>query len=51
MAAIDLSREVLQEAARSDNDAPKAVAIFCAAGLLLSLIFAIYGLDLSNGFF
>jgi hypothetical protein len=29
----------------------KTVAIFCAAGLFVSVLFASYGLDLSPGFF
>jgi hypothetical protein len=29
----------------------KAVAVFCGAGLFVSLMFATYGLDLSPGFF
>jgi hypothetical protein len=34
-----------------DVDILKTVAMFCGAGLFLSLIFASYGLDLSAGFF
>jgi hypothetical protein len=29
----------------------KTVAMFCGAGLFVSLLFATYGLDLSPGFF
>jgi hypothetical protein len=29
----------------------KTIAIFCGVGLLVSLLFATYGLDLSAGFF
>ena len=29
----------------------KMIAMFCGAGLLVSLLFASYGLDLSAGFF
>jgi hypothetical protein len=29
----------------------KTVAMFCGVGLLVSLLFATYGLDLSAGFF
>jgi hypothetical protein len=29
----------------------KLLAIFCGAGLLVSIVFATYGLDLSPGFF
>jgi len=29
----------------------KIIAMFCGAGLLVSLLFASYGLDLSAGFF
>jgi hypothetical protein len=32
-------------------EALKAIAIFCGLGLLVSLLFATYGLDLSPGFF
>jgi hypothetical protein len=32
-------------------DSLRAILIFCAVGLLLSLLFATYGLDLSPGFF
>jgi hypothetical protein len=34
-----------------DVDILKTVAMFCGAGLFVSLIFASYGLDLSPGFF
>jgi hypothetical protein len=34
-----------------DVDILKTVAMFCGAGLSVSLIFASYGLDLSAGFF
>jgi hypothetical protein len=34
-----------------DVEALKIIAIFCGAGLLVSLAFASYGLDLSPGFF
>jgi hypothetical protein len=29
----------------------KTIAMFCGVGLLVSLLFATYGLDLSTGFF
>jgi hypothetical protein len=29
----------------------KLLSIFCGAGLLISIVFATYGLDLSPGFF
>ena len=32
-------------------DALKQIALFCAAGLLVSLLLLTYGLDLSPGFF
>jgi len=32
-------------------DTLKQIALFCAAGLLVSLIFLSYGVDLSPGFF
>jgi hypothetical protein len=34
-----------------DVDILKAVAMFCGVGLLVSLLLASYGLDLSAGFF
>jgi hypothetical protein len=34
-----------------DVDIFKTVALFCAAGLFVSLLFASYGLDMSAGFF
>ena len=34
-----------------EREAIKAVAMFFAAGLFVSLLFATYGLDLSPGFF
>jgi hypothetical protein len=34
-----------------DNETLKTIAIFCGFGLTVSLIAAIYGLDLSAGFF
>jgi hypothetical protein len=34
-----------------DVDILNTVAMFCGAGLLVSMIFASYGLDLSAGFF
>jgi hypothetical protein len=35
----------------SDLDILRTVAVFCGAGLVVSLLFASYGLDLSQGFF
>jgi hypothetical protein len=32
-------------------DALKQIALFCGAGLLVSLLYLTYGLDLSPGFF
>jgi hypothetical protein len=29
----------------------KLLSMFCGAGLLISIVFATYGLDLSSGFF
>ena len=34
-----------------DVEIVKMLAIFCGAGLLISLLLATYGLDLSEGFF
>jgi hypothetical protein len=38
-------------ASPAETDILKTVALFCGAGLLVSLIAATYGLDLSPGFF
>lgn len=35
----------------TETDVLKLVALFCGAGLFVSLLFATYGLDLSPGFF
>ena len=35
----------------SDIEALKQIALFCGAGLLVSLLALTYGLDLSPGFF
>jgi hypothetical protein len=45
--------KVLSRVSRTEgNPEPlKVVAIFCGVGLLLSLVFISYGLDLSPGFF
>jgi hypothetical protein len=43
-----LSRVSGQEVA---TDTLKTIALFCGVGLLVSLLFATYGLDLSAGFF
>ena len=32
-----------------ETETLKTVAVFCSAGLLVSLIFAAYGLDMSSG--
>ena len=50
MAAI---ARVLSRATGTDVDVEivKMLAIFCGAGLLMSLLLATYGLDLSAGFF
>jgi hypothetical protein len=50
MAAI---AKVLSRASGIDIDIQtlKTLAIFCGAGLFVSLLFASYGLDLSPGFF
>jgi hypothetical protein len=34
-----------------DNETLKQIALFCAAGLLASVLFLTYGVDLSPGFF
>jgi hypothetical protein len=50
MAAI---ARALSRATGTDIDVEivKMLAIFCGAGLLISLLLATYGLDLSEGFF
>ncbi len=50
MAAI---AKILSRASAIDIDVEtlKTLAIFCGAGLFVSLLFASYGLDLSPGFF
>jgi hypothetical protein len=50
MAAIAkvLSRIKVRDA---DFEELKVIAIFCGLGLLLSLMFLIYGIELSPGFF
>jgi hypothetical protein len=44
-----LSRRV--PATEADVDALKTIALFCAAGLFVSVLLATYGMDLSPGFF
>jgi hypothetical protein len=45
--------KILSRASAIDIDVEtlKTLAIFCGAGLFVSLLFASYGLDLSPGFF
>jgi hypothetical protein len=38
-------------ATQTETDVLKIVAMFCGAGLFVSLLCATYGLDLSPGFF
>lgn len=42
------SRATLTE---TETDILKVIALFCGAGLFVSVLFATYGLDLSPGFF
>ena len=51
MAAIArvLSRRL--PASQADIEALKTIGMFCGVGLLVSLMLASYGLDLSPGFF
>jgi hypothetical protein len=51
MAAIAKALSNAFPASSTDFDVLKTVAVFCGMGLLVSLIFASYGLDLSAGFF
>jgi len=38
-------------ATEAESDALKTVAMFCTAGLFVSVLLATYGIDLSPGFF
>jgi hypothetical protein len=51
MAAIAKAFSSVIPAISPDIDILKAVALFCGAGLFVSLLLASYGLDLSVGFF
>lgn len=51
MAAIVQALSRLSAATNVETDTLKAVAIFCGAGLALSLVCMIYGLDFTPGFF
>jgi ribose/xylose/arabinose/galactoside ABC-type transport system permease subunit len=51
MAAIVRAISHTWSETKAEIDILKAVAMFCAAGLLVSILFATYGLDLSAGFF
>jgi hypothetical protein len=46
--AKNISRAILSG---SNNEVLKQLALFCGAGLLVSLLLLSYGLDLSPGFF
>jgi hypothetical protein len=45
--------KALSRASRTEIEVEtlKTIAMFCGVGLLVSLLFATYGLDLSAGFF
>jgi hypothetical protein len=47
--ATFLSRRV--PATEAEADSLKTIALFCAAGLFVSVLLATYGMDLSPGFF
>jgi hypothetical protein len=51
MAAIAKAFSSITPVFSADFDSLKTIALFCAAGLFVSLLFASYGLDLSAGFF
>jgi hypothetical protein len=51
MAAIVRAISHTWSETKADIDILKAVAMFCAAGLLVCILCATYGLDLSPGFF
>ena len=51
MTAIARMISLAFPASSAESEILKVVAIFCGVGLLVSLIVASYGLDLSAGFF
>jgi hypothetical protein len=51
MTAIARTLSNALPASSTEFDILKTVAVFCGIGLLVSLIFASYGVDLSAGFF
>jgi hypothetical protein len=51
MTAIAKVFSITVPATSSDFDSLRTVAVFCGVGLVVSLLLASYGLDLSAGFF
>jgi hypothetical protein len=53
MAALVLALSRVSAGASAETETPKLIALACGAGLLVSVLFAIYGptLDLSSGLF
>ena len=51
MAALVQALYRLSERTDLETETLKLLAIFCGAGLLVSIVLATYGLDLSPGFF
>jgi hypothetical protein len=51
MAALVQAISRLSASANVETETLKMLAMFCGAGLLVSIVFATYGLDLSPGFF
>jgi hypothetical protein len=51
MAALVQALYRLSERTDVETETPKLLAIFCGAGLLVSLVCAAYGLDLGAAFF
>jgi hypothetical protein len=51
MSAIAKALSNAMPAISTDVDILKTVALFCGAGLFVSLLVASYGLDMSAGFF
>ena len=51
MTAIAKTPSRVLPATQTEIETLKAIAVFCGAGLVVSLLLATYGLDISVGFF
>lgn len=51
MAALVQTLSRLSASTNVETETLKLIAAFCGAGLLISVVMATYGLDLSPGFF